>query len=144
MEDQAKSRKERLAALRAGAPIQEISSGPVNIIETLVYETPEKQTSPDEQVVHGSVSIFAGDKTLEEQVYMMLKEAKTLESLTDQIGKGGEVSLEELAPKRANWDLKQDYERRTASLQRDFDRACVELIRTLTCKYIIFNNIFFM
>lgn len=129
MGDQAKSRKERLAALRAGAPIEEVSTGPVNIIETLVYETPDKPT-PTEPLPQGSVSIFAGDKTLEEQVSMMLQEAKTLESITEQQGgRGGEVTLEELAPKRVNWDLKQDYERRTGSLQKEFDRACVELIR---------------
>jgi hypothetical protein len=136
MEDQSKSRKERLAALRAGAPLTEIGAGSVNIIETLVYETPGQSTAEEtvQQVVQPSVSIFAGDLTLEKQVAMMLQEAKTLESLTtEQKGGGdaGEVTLEELAPKKANWDLKQDYERRTAALQRDFDRACVELIRTI-------------
>lgn len=122
--------------MRAGAPFEEISTGPVNIIETLVYETPD-QSAPEgtaQPVSQPSVSIFAGDMTLEKQVSMMLQEAKTLESLTTEHrvgGGGGEVTLEELAPKKANWDLKQDYERRTTTLQREFDRACVELIRTI-------------
>lgn len=40
------------------------------------------------------------------------------------------MTLEELAPRKANWDLKQDYGRRTEALQRQYERACTELIRT--------------
>lgn len=74
-----------------------------------------------------STSIFAGDQTLEEQVKFLLNEAKSLPSL--EMG-GEEVKLEDLAPKKANWDLRQDYERRTAPLQKQYERACAELIRT--------------
>lgn len=74
-----------------------------------------------------SESIFAGDETLEKQVSFLLTEAKSL-TTTTRIGAEGEVTLEDLAPQRATWDLKQDYETRTANLRKSYDRACAELI----------------
>ena len=89
--------------------------------------------------MEGSVSIFSGDHTLEEQMAVLLKEAKSLTAPERLEGGAEEVTLDELAPKKANWDLRQDYERRAAGLEKEYERACVELIRTYLCYHLTIN-----
>lgn len=58
----------------------------------------------------------------------MLKELKDWK---DPVAKDQQqITLEALAPKKPNWDLKEEYERRAEALRKQYDRACVELIRT--------------
>ncbi len=129
MEEAALKRRERLAALKAGAPISQIRGEEEDIIQRLAYA--DKLQEDEEPIT--STSIFAGDKTLEEKVKFLLEEAKNLPSLPME---SGEVTLDELAPRRANADLKQDYERRTESLRKAHELACIELIRKNThCFY---------
>lgn len=126
MEEEARSRRERLAALRAGAPIEHIQEPARDIIKELAYEEADDQTDSAQPKL--SSSIFSGDATLEGQVAAMLKEAKYLPSLSDIDKKTREVTLDDLAPKRPNWDLKEDLQKRSAPLKKEYDRACIELI----------------
>ena len=78
-----------------------------------------------------------------------MKEAKSLPSIHDDekgglghvggTGGVGEVTLEDLAPRKVTWDLKEDYAKRTAALQKQYERACAELIRTYLVLHILFD-----
>lgn len=137
MEEAARKRQERLAALRAGAPITQVQEPEEDIIKQLVYQQADEseaaQVVQEDQAQEASVSIFSGDRTLEDQMAVLLKEAKSLAAPGQMHGGAEEVTLDELAPKKANWDLRQDYERRTAGLDKEYERACVELIRSRVC-----------
>lgn len=154
MEEAARKRKERLQALREGAPLSQVEEPKEDIVTKLAYikADEEKEKQPDEPTYtlyhleeysnssysfsRRNVSIFAGDATLEAQVAYLMQEAKSLSSIHDgesgsrKVGGVDEVTLEDLAPRKATWDLKEDYEKRTATLQKQYERACAELIRT--------------
>lgn len=84
MEEAARRRQERLAALRAGAPIAEVEPPHTDVVQELVYaDRPEEAAQGGRSDAAVSASIFAGDKTLEAQVAFLLSEARSLPSTTD-------------------------------------------------------------
>ena len=77
-----------------------------------------------------SESIFKGS-TVEEQATFLLKEAKNLAP-----SQSAELTLDSLAPKKPNWDLKRDLEKKSAKLDEQTADAVIELVRERFCSNI--------
>ena len=108
MEEAARERQQRLAALRAGQATTPLTPA-------------AKPETPDDGDKHAAPR--PGASTLEEQAQQLLEEAQTL---------GEEprpLEIAELAPKKANWDLKEGLEPRLAQLEEQTDAAIKELVR---------------
>lgn len=145
MEEEARRRRQRLQALREGKPIEEVHPEPADIVESLASYKPDQEPAADEPALleyggHPSgdshdgcgpcrQTIFAGSRTLETQAKALLADLKDWQDPAQRVATDGPVTLESLAPKRPNWDLKEDWERRYAPLQKEYDRACVTLTR---------------
>lgn len=98
MEEEARRRKQRLAALRTDETPAEVADG-------------------------GAVATA----TMEEQAKGVLEEALGLRGILSE--ESDDMTLESLAPKKANWDLKRDLERSMQKLDKQTGKAINELIR---------------
>lgn len=114
MEEAARERQQRLAALRAGQATTPL---------TPAAKPPSAAETPDDGDKSHHPSPRPGASTLEEQAQQLLEEAQTL---------GEEprpLEIAELAPKKANWDLKEGLEPKLAQLEEQTDAAIKELVR---------------
>lgn len=63
--------------------------------------------------------------TMEEEARRLVEASKSLREQTAE----QQLSLADLAPKKANWDLKRDFEGKTAELERQTQAAIAQLFR---------------
>ncbi|KAN0064910.1 hypothetical protein ACQY0O_001967 [Thecaphora frezii] len=77
----------------------------------------------------GQVRRFGGPKELQDTVENAVEGLQEDVIALDEIKRAEELDLTNIAPKRANWDLKRDMERRLQKLQRRDKEAILILIR---------------
>ncbi|KAI8575264.1 hypothetical protein K450DRAFT_262498 [Umbelopsis ramanniana AG] len=124
MEAEAEKRKQRLQALRK-RKLQSEANDQTN------GEKPElsfRNYTPTDEELQKNTSIATPDdiqNTVEQETRNITKEA--LEE-AERMHKE-EIDLFSLAPKRANWDLKRDVEKKLESLDKRTQRAIAEIIR---------------
>ncbi|PJF19188.1 hypothetical protein PSACC_01030 [Paramicrosporidium saccamoebae] len=111
MEDAARERRARLAALRQGNVIE---TGPLD--PTVAVASPGLEPTRREE--------FAGL----EPVTVSLEE-KAKETLQTLVVESGPVGLTELAPRKANWDLKRDLEPKLEKLEEVTQTRIRQIIR---------------
>ncbi|KAG2219290.1 hypothetical protein INT45_011305 [Circinella minor] len=116
MEKEAQNRKERLAALRK----RKTESGS----DSLKFRS---YTPTDENLKQQTQIVTPDDigETVESQTKDFTKEA--LAAAAEQ--EKEEVDLINLQPKKPNWDLKRDVEKKLEKLDRRTQRAILEIIR---------------
>lgn len=125
MEEAARERQQRLAALRGTAPTV---SSKLEEGERRQEESEHQRSSP-----HGQLEDEKQQQqypptiphTLEEQAKQLLEETKSQREREES----RPVELSELAPRKANWDLKRDLEAKLAKLEQETDAAIKELVR---------------
>ncbi|KAI9026885.1 WD40-repeat-containing domain protein [Hyaloraphidium curvatum] len=120
LEEEARKRKERLAKLRASLKPDDNAASPS------APEVPPPAPEDGEPEENSRKRAASPDvvRTLEAEVESFAKEA-----LDKDTGKKTEVDLLDLAPRKPNWDLKRDLDRKLAKLERRTDLAIAELIR---------------
>ncbi|KAI8051056.1 mRNA splicing factor [Gilbertella persicaria] len=124
MDQEAQKRKERLAALRKRKLGDESNRSTSDAEKTLKFRS---YTPHDEQLLQ-HVEIATPDtigNTVEEETKHLTKE--TLAQAQEK--QKEEVDLFNLAPKKPNWDLKRDVEKKLEKLDRRTQRAIYEIIR---------------
>ncbi|KXS11626.1 hypothetical protein M427DRAFT_60485 [Gonapodya prolifera JEL478] len=127
LEDEARKRKDRLLAFRAeklGLPTPVARSSDVRKGEGVAnrHRTAyERDHNPAKTFVIGGNH---QQRTLEEEVALFAKEALDQE---DQRKK--EVDIFNLAPRKANWDLKRDLQKKRAKLERKTQSSIADIIR---------------
>lgn len=114
MEEAARERQQRLAALRAG----QTTTFPTPVAQRL----PLEQTGPDASDERPHPPRPAAS-TLEGQSQQLLEEAQSLSEAPRPL------EISELAPRKANWDLKEGLEPKLAQLEEQTDAAIKELVR---------------
>ncbi|EPQ30505.1 uncharacterized protein PFL1_02031 [Pseudozyma flocculosa PF-1] len=77
----------------------------------------------------GQVRRFGGPKDLKDTVEEAVRGLQEQTIALDDLKRAEELDLTNIAPKRANWDLKRDMERRLQKLQRRDKEAILILIR---------------
>ncbi|KAI8368343.1 mRNA splicing factor [Choanephora cucurbitarum] len=126
MDQEAQKRKERLAALRKRKLGDEASSdrASVEAEKTLKFRS---YTPNDEHLQQYVETATPTDikNTVETETKDMTKE--TLAEAAEK--QKEEVDLFNLAPKKPNWDLKRDVEKKLEKLERRTQRAIYEIIR---------------
>ncbi|KAI8380331.1 mRNA splicing factor [Blakeslea trispora] len=126
MDQEAQKRKERLAALRKRKLGDEASLGRTSeeTEKTLIFRS---YTPNDEQLQQFVETATPNDiqSTIETETKDMTKE--TLAEAAEK--QKEEVDLFNLAPKKPNWDLKRDVEKKLEKLERRTQRAIYEIIR---------------
>lgn len=108
MEEIARERQKRLAVLRGEIPLD----------ESIINSDKDKEDSKVEPCQ-------SEPNTLEAQAKKLLDEARFLGEKLNESSLG----LEDLAPKRANWDLKRDFEKKTSGLEEQTVNAITEIVR---------------
>ncbi|KAI7849659.1 mRNA splicing factor [Circinella umbellata] len=121
MEKEAQNRKERLAALRK----RKTESGSDSLQFRSYTPTDEKLKQQAQIVTPDDIG-----ETVESQTKDFTKEA--LAAAAEQ--EKEEVDLINLQPKKPNWDLKRDVEKKLERLDRRTQRAILEIIRKLEGK----------
>ncbi|KAI9299992.1 mRNA splicing factor [Cunninghamella echinulata] len=129
MEEEARKRKERLEAMRK----RKLASSATNNrsteeVEEKVKDLKFRSYTPNDEKLKEHVQTATPDdivKTIEKEMKdipdAVLKEAAEKEK--------EEVDLFNLAPKKANWDLRRDVEKKLEKLDRRTQKAILELIR---------------
>ncbi|KAJ3367949.1 hypothetical protein HDU91_000959 [Kappamyces sp. JEL0680] len=89
------------------------------------YE-PETTTLKEYVADAPAIGVEANKKgdTVESRVEKIVQQVKELES-----EKGPDLDLSNLAPKKPNWDLKRDLEKKLAKLDRQTQKSIADLIR---------------
>jgi len=105
MEGAALERQKRLAALRGG---KDTKTGPVL-----------------EQNAENNRNI----RTVEEEAERVLEEAGVKDTIQVNFEDAQPTTLEDLAPKRANWDLKRDLQRKMDILDEQTQAVIIELVK---------------
>ncbi|KAG2189401.1 hypothetical protein INT44_004543 [Umbelopsis vinacea] len=124
MEAEAEKRKQRLQALRK-RKLQSEAKDQTNGEKT---ELSFRNYTPTDEELQKNTSIATPDdikNTVEQETRNITKEA--LEE-AERMHKE-EIDLFSLAPKRANWDLKRDVEKKLETLDKRTQRAIAEIIR---------------
>ncbi|KAJ3299127.1 Coiled-coil domain-containing protein 12 [Borealophlyctis nickersoniae] len=137
MEDQARKRKERLAALRkAKTKASDSTNGEEQPEEqdeapakpTLRFRNYEPVSEDLQPLKQDAPAVGPNAKevveTVEGQVEQFAREALEAEQQRSK-----EVDLFNLAPKKPNWDLKRDLEKKTEKLERRTQAAIADIIR---------------
>ncbi|KAJ3185260.1 hypothetical protein HDU85_001310 [Gaertneriomyces sp. JEL0708] len=124
LEAEAKKRQERLAALRALKATKSI-----NKVQNDVNPQSNIEKAHNGEVLDVATSESeSADKrdpaTVEEYAVQVLQEVSEAEG-----ARGEELDLQDLAPKKPNWDLKRDMELKMAKLDRKTQSCIAELIR---------------
>ncbi|KAL0079623.1 cwf18 pre-mRNA splicing factor-domain-containing protein [Phycomyces blakesleeanus] len=125
MEEEAIKRKERLEALRK----RKLGSS----VNNRTTEDSEKKLSfrsytPADEKLKQHVKIATPDdigETVETETKEITKEVLAKAAVKEK----EEVDLFNLAPKKANWDLKRDVEKKLEKLDRRTQRAVLEILR---------------
>ncbi|KAI8894470.1 mRNA splicing factor [Globomyces pollinis-pini] len=89
--------------------------------------TPESENLKDlvkEAPVVGPLATQGEVDTVEKRAEVSVKEA-----MEEEENRNPELDLTNLAPKKPNWDLKRDLEKKLSKLDRLFDIAATDLIR---------------
>ncbi|KAI9016343.1 mRNA splicing factor [Phycomyces nitens] len=126
MEEEAQKRKERLEALRK----RKLESSAAN---TRTTEETEKKLSfrsyiPSDERLKQHAKIATPDdigETVESETKEITKEVLSKAAEKEK----EEIDLFNLAPKKANWDLKRDVEKKLEKLDRRTQRAILEILR---------------
>lgn len=132
MEDTIKERQQRLAALRATAgtgnsinetalPTDQLAKKGEPSLPFLTFETIAKDVKEEEN--------RRKIKTAEEEAEAILQEALNQERDDSVPGMAKPLTIEELAPKKANLDLKMGIQRRMEILEERTQGAILELVR---------------
>ncbi|KAL1935939.1 hypothetical protein VTP01DRAFT_73 [Rhizomucor pusillus] len=124
MEEEAQKRKERLAALRKRKQESENGRSPNESEKNLQFRS---YTPKDEDLRKHSNIATPDDigETVESETKNLTKEALAKAAEAEK----EEVDLLDLQPKKPNWDLKRDVEKKLEKLDRRTQRAVLELIR---------------
>ncbi|KAI8877807.1 mRNA splicing factor [Backusella circina FSU 941] len=124
MDEEAQKRKDRLAAIRKRKQAADASRNQEDAEKTLMFRsyTPNDETLK-KHVDTATPSDIGSTVESETKNY-------TSETLTQAAEKQKEeVDLFNLAPKKPNWDLKRDVEKKLEKLDRKTQRAIYEIIR---------------
>ncbi|KAI8078694.1 mRNA splicing factor [Halteromyces radiatus] len=127
MEEEARRRKERLEAIRKRKLASNNSSIQANA-EEKVKDLTFRSYTPSDENLKQLVNIATPDniKTTVESETKQIP-IQTLQEAAEK--EKEEVDLFNLAPKKANWDLRRDVEKKLEKLDRRTQRAVLELIR---------------
>ncbi|KAI9256929.1 mRNA splicing factor [Sporodiniella umbellata] len=126
MDQEAQSRKERLAAIRKRK--LESSTSQNSRLETEEKDLKFRSYIPNDEQLKSLVNIATpndiGD-TVESETKHLTKEALAEHAEKEK----EEVDLFNLAPKKPNWDLKRDVEKKLTKLDKKTQKAIYEIIR---------------
>ncbi|KAG9306079.1 hypothetical protein G9A89_015983 [Geosiphon pyriformis] len=145
MEEASWARKERLAALKKrkigseatgeeGVESTETNEGEKPVLRFRNY-TPLNEEIKAQSIIKIGTPTDVGD-TVEKQVDQLTREVEAAE----EAKRAEEVDLLNLAPKKSNWDLKRDVEKKVAKLNRRTQIAIAQLISTLKGNRIRLNR----
>ncbi|GFR62787.1 coiled-coil domain-containing protein 12 [Elysia marginata] len=127
LSDEALKRKERLKAMR------DKHAAPQNDVD-MQYET-EKAELKERLPKPTFRSYKPGSEKLKDHSMDTIKPSDVTDIIKDQIDAGktehvvSEVDLNNLAPRKPDWDLKRDVSKKLEKLERRTQRAIAELIR---------------
>ncbi|CAG8552754.1 10248_t:CDS:2 [Acaulospora morrowiae] len=128
MEEASRQRKERLEALRKRKLASEEVGGTDNEKKPALKF--RNYTPINEEIINAAAKIHITtpddlSETLEKQAVKITKEVEAVE----EAKRAEEVDLFNLAPKKPNWDLKRDVEKKLAKLERKTQASVAKLIR---------------
>lgn len=150
MEEEAQKRKERLAALRKRKQDSENGRSPnesekyVCIVAVKLIRVAHSQErnlqfrsyTPKDEDLRKHSNIATPDdigETVESETKNLTKEALAKAAEAEK----EEVDLLDLQPKKPNWDLKRDVEKKLEKLDRRTQRAVLELIRKFLFHWVL-------
>ncbi|EIE85714.1 hypothetical protein G6F46_004371 [Rhizopus delemar] len=127
MDQEAQKRKERLAAIRK-RKIESTAAQKNRSVEDAEKALRFRSYTPNDETLKNHVEIFTpndvGD-TIESETKNFTKEALAEHAEKEK----EEVDLFNLAPKKPNWDLKRDVEKKLQRLDKRTQKAIYEIIR---------------
>ncbi|CAO3702632.1 unnamed protein product [Rhizopus stolonifer] len=127
MDQEAQKRKERLAAIRK-RKLELFASQNDKLAEDAEKTLKFRSYTPNDENLKSHVNIATpGDvgDTVESETKNLTKEALAEHAEKEK----EEVDLFNLAPKKPNWDLKRDVEKKLQKLDRKTQKAIYEIIR---------------
>ncbi|KAI9000233.1 mRNA splicing factor [Gaertneriomyces semiglobifer] len=124
LEAEAKKRQERLAALRALKASKSNGNTQSDVNSQSNIEKAHNAEVPDVVASESESAEKRDPATVEECAVQVLQEVNEAEG-----ARGEELDLQDLAPKKSNWDLKRDMELKMAKLDRKTQSCIAELIR---------------
>ncbi|CAG8482280.1 5134_t:CDS:2 [Ambispora gerdemannii] len=119
MEEASRARKERLAALKK----RKIEASET-ITDSIEGELNDEGDIKEQSKINIATSMDV-DETVEKQVEKLTREV----AKEEEAKRAEEVDLFNLAPKKPNWDLKRDVEKKLAKLDKKTQVAIAQLIR---------------
>ncbi|KAF9514460.1 hypothetical protein BS47DRAFT_1343021 [Hydnum rufescens UP504] len=115
------SRKERLIALRQ----RKLGQGAPNAEEGGTFRFKQRNFDPETRTLRKHAQDDEPEDTVEKQVEGLAEKIIA----EDEERRAQELDLFNIAPKRANWDLKRDMEKKLAKLDRKTQESIHTLIR---------------
>ncbi|XP_071825875.1 coiled-coil domain-containing protein 12-like [Apostichopus japonicus] len=136
LEEAARKRKERLQALKRKQNNREDEphDGPETKVQSL-DDTAEEETSAGSKKNAIFKNYIPEDESLQEKVQPNVELAQVEEHIQEQLQAAKpepvveEIDLNNLAPRKPDWDLKRDVAKKLAKLDKRTQRAIAELIR---------------
>ncbi|XP_050537725.1 coiled-coil domain-containing protein 12 [Daktulosphaira vitifoliae] len=122
LEDEARKRKERLANLKKSLSNKNESTKSEERIEKSLPKPRFKSYVPEDEVLKETLIQTPQPGNIVAEVEDQLKAGETVFTVQ-------ELDLNTLAPRKPDWDLKRDIEKRMAKLERRTHKAIAELIR---------------
>ncbi|XP_025194357.1 coiled-coil domain-containing protein 12 [Melanaphis sacchari] len=122
LEEEAKKRKERLANLKKSLENKNESKNNDDSVEKSLPKPRFKSYIPEDEGLKAELIPTPQPGDIVAEVEDQLKAGETVFTVQ-------ELDLNTLAPRKPDWDLKRDIEKRMAKLERRTQRAIAELIR---------------
>jgi len=118
--EEAEARKARLAALRARKAGHTVDglSGAIGILSLRNFD-------PETRTLRKHTAADSQEETLEKNVQGLAQRVLA----ADEARRAAELDLLNIAPKRANWDLKRDLEKKLQPLERKTKESIYALVR---------------
>ncbi|XP_050432415.1 coiled-coil domain-containing protein 12 [Adelges cooleyi] len=122
LEDEARKRKERLANLKKNLTNKNESKNAEEIVDKPLPRPKFKSYIPEDEGLKETLIPTPQPGDIVAEVEDQLKAGETVFTVQ-------ELDLNTLAPRKPDWDLKRDIEKRMARLERRTHKAIAELIR---------------